>query len=383
MPSESGGLAPPDSTTIAALSERDLIARIQAHLPPAPSWMLVGIGDDAAVVEPERNRVEVLSVDAIVEGIHFDRAFVPPGAIGHRALAVNLSDLAAMGAAPRLALVSMVLPEALPLADFDGIVEGLTALAARHRLHLAGGNLSRSPGPLMIDVTVLGTLKRRQALRRGGARAGDEIYVSGTIGAATAGLALLRARNSRQSAGASLQETASSRLSALASPSDANHPDDVLETDACRLINAYTRPEPRVRLGVWLGRNRAASACVDLSDGLADGVQRIAEASHVGILIDAAALPIDAAARTVLGPGDTDPTMAAIAGGDDYELLIAIRPSMRRYLKEAVHHGGVTLTRVGVCTAEGGIRMRVAGADLPLSGGYTHFGRVGTEPSGR
>src|SRR5207342_3416333 len=103
--------------TVADLTERELIARIRGQLPPAPGWMLVGIGDDAAVVEPERNRVEVLTVDALVEGIHFDRAFVPPDAIGHRALAVNLSDLAAMGAAPRLALLSMALPAALPLAD--------------------------------------------------------------------------------------------------------------------------------------------------------------------------------------------------------------------------------------------------------------------------
>src|SRR5262245_64855557 len=104
--------------TISGWSERDLIARIRARLPPPPPWLIVGIGDDAAVVEPERNRVDVLSVDALVEGIHFDRAFVPPDAIGRRAVAVNLSDLAAMGAAPRLALVSMALPATLPLADF-------------------------------------------------------------------------------------------------------------------------------------------------------------------------------------------------------------------------------------------------------------------------
>src|SRR6267143_6940598 len=150
--------------TISDCSERELIARIQARLPPPPAWLLVGIGDDAAVVEPERNRAEVLTVDALVEGIHFDRAFVPPDAIGHRALAVNLSDLAAMGAAPRLALLSMALPAALPLADFDAIAGGFAALAARHDVHVAGGNLTRSPGPLMIDVTVIGTVKRRQAL---------------------------------------------------------------------------------------------------------------------------------------------------------------------------------------------------------------------------
>src|SRR6266850_2185758 len=180
--------------TVADFTEAGLIARIQECLPPAPAWMVVGIGDDAAVVEPERNRLEVLSVDALVEGVHFDRAFTPPAAVGHRALAVNLSDLAAMGAAPRLALLSLALPAALPIADFDQMIAGLTALAARHRVHVAGGNLTRSPGPLMIDVTVVGTVKRRQALTRGGARPGDVVFVTGSIGGAAAGLQVLKAR---------------------------------------------------------------------------------------------------------------------------------------------------------------------------------------------
>jgi thiamine-monophosphate kinase len=307
--------------------------------------MLVGIGDDAAVVEPEKNRVEVLTVDAIVEGVHFDRAFVPPDAIGHRALAVNLSDLAAMGATPRLALLSLMLQDTLPLADFDGIISGLTALAAQHRIHVAGGNLTRSPGPLTIDVTVAGTVKRRQALTRSGARPGDEIYVSGTIGAAAAGLTLLRR-------GAAAHPNAD-----------------------CRLIQAYTRPDPRVRLGVWLGRNRAASACVDLSDGLADGVRRIAEASGVGITIDAEALPIEPAARDVLGGDGGDPMLNAISGGDDYELLCAVRPRKRRAVLSASRHAGIPLTRIGVCTDERTVRLRTAGQDVPMPCGYTHFRR--------
>src|SRR5712671_2781491 len=130
--------------TVGDLTEQELIARIQAHLPPPPDWLLVGIGDDAAVVEPERNRLEVLSVDAVVEGIHFDRRFTPPDAIGHRALAVNLSDLAAMGAEPRLALLSLALPPALACDDFDAMVEGVARLAAAHQIHVAGGNLTRS-----------------------------------------------------------------------------------------------------------------------------------------------------------------------------------------------------------------------------------------------
>src|SRR5436190_834022 len=188
--------------TVSDLTEAELVERIRRRLEPAPAWMVVGIGDDAAVVEPERNRLEVLSVDALIEGVHFDPAFTPPDAIGHRALAVNLSDLAAMGAAPRLALLSLALPPGLPLATFDGMIVGLTALAARHHLHVGGGNVTRSPGPLMIDITVAGTVKRRRALTRAGARPGDELYVSGTIGAAAAGLQMLRAEPSLPSSSA-------------------------------------------------------------------------------------------------------------------------------------------------------------------------------------
>ncbi|MGB7219983.1 MAG: thiamine-phosphate kinase [Vicinamibacterales bacterium] len=332
------------SITVADLTERDLIARIQTRLPPAPDWMLVGIGDDAAVVEPERNRVEVLSVDALVEGVHFDRAFVPPDAIGHRALAVNLSDLAAMGAAPRLALLSFALPSDLPIDDFDAVVTGLTALALRHNVHVAGGNLTRSPGPLMLDVTVVGTVKRRQALTRKGARPGDELYVSGTIGAAAAGLQMLQsAVGSQQSA-----------------------------------VERYLRPEPRVRLGLMLARNRAAAACIDLSDGLAEAVHQLAVASGVGAVIDAENVPIDPAVREWYEARGLDPVAESLAAGDDYELLFAVRPGAARRLAAASRHGGAPITRIGRCTKGHEVTLRrVAGgssteSSLPRTG-FMHF----------
>ena len=350
-------------STVADVSERELVARIQQQLPPTPPWVLVGIGDDAAIVEPERNRVEVLTVDAIVEGVHFDRAFVPPDAIGHRALAVNLSDLAAMGAAPRLALLSMALPSTFPLADFDGVVSGLTSLAAAHRLQVIGGNLTRSPGPLVIDVTLVGTLKRRQALTRGGAKPGDDLYVSGTIGAAAAGLALLR-----KVVGPSPRSTDDLRLRLMTD-------DSRLTTDDWRLMTAYLTPEPRIRLGLLLGRNRAASACVDLSDGLADGVRRIAEASGVGVIVDASLLPIDPAARAFFEAQRLDPVEASLEA-DDYQLLVAARPRARGRLAAAIRHGGAPLTRIGRCTEDRAITIRHSRAeamDAALPTGYTHF----------
>ena len=338
--------------TVGDLTERELVSRLQRPLPPAPDWLLVGIGDDAAVVEPERNRVEVLTVDALVEGVHFDRAFVPAEAIGHRALAVNLSDLAAMGAAPRLALLSMALPASLPIEDFDAIVAGFAALAARHRVHLAGGNLTRTPGPLTLDVTLVGTAKRRRALTRGGARAGDDVYVSGTIGAAAAGLARLREVTSHTS-----QVTGQD-----------------LPTCDLRLATAYLRPEPRVRLGTLLARNRAATACIDLSDGLADGLHRIAHDSGIGIVVEAGELPIDEAARAVFARQGTDAVAAAVAGGDDYVLLFTVRPRLRHRLRAAARHGGAPITRIGICTADTAVTLARAGAHEPVPAGYSHFG---------
>ena len=357
MPSEAAGGA-----CVSDLTERELIARIQTFLPAPPTWLAVGIGDDAAVVEPERNRLEVLTVDTLVEGVHFDRAFVPAEAIGHRALAVNLSDLAAMGAAPRLALLAMALPPSLPLPQFDAIVSGFAALAAQHRLHLAGGNLTKSPGPLVIDVTVAGTAKRRQVLTRSGAKPGDAVYVSGTLGGARAGLLLLK--------------------SATTEDTDTNGGHGSLEgkpwprfVSVSTVVAQYLRPDPRVRLGILLGRNRAASACIDLSDGLADGVHRIADASGVGIAVDADAVPIADEARAVFEGRGSDVLHEALAGGDDYELLFTVKRRRQRSVLAAARHSGVPLTRIGVCTDGRAVVIRRAGIEMPLPlAGYDHFG---------
>ncbi|HVH28194.1 MAG TPA: thiamine-phosphate kinase [Vicinamibacterales bacterium] len=354
MPNDTGGWRTPGSAALVGdLSESALIDRVRQRLPPAPDWLIVGIGDDAAVVEPERNRVEVLSVDAIVEGVHFDRAFVPPDAVGYRALAVNLSDLAAMGASPRLALLSLALPSHLALADFDGMVGGLCRLAAEHRVQVVGGNLTRSPGPLMIDVTVVGTVKRRQALKRAGARPGDEIFVSGTIGSAAAGMGMLREK--------------------------------VSSGETC--VERYLYPAPRVRLGLQLARNRAASSAIDLSDGLADGVHRLAEASGVGAILESEALPIEPAARAWFAGRGLDPVSEALTAGDDYELLFTVRPRTARRLQASKRHGAVSLTRIGRCTEAGPVLLMTGGVhcELPRRG-YVHFGspaRAGSETGGR
>ena len=344
--------------TVSDVGERALIDRITARL-AMPPWVIVGPGDDAAVIAPERGAFEVLTTDAQVEGIHFDRRFVPPDAIGHRALAVNLSDLAAMGAQPRAALLSLVLPDALDMSAIDGMLDGLLALAAAHGVTLVGGNISRSPGPLVIDVTATGTVRPRRVLTRAGARPGDAVYVTGSIGDGHVGLRSLQARTDLKVGPYNPRGT------------------DVgadLQVGPTRCEQRYLRPEPRVRAGMLLGRNRAATACVDLSDGLADGVRRIAEASHVGIALDAETLPIGEDVRAWHDGRGEDVLAAALAGGDDYELLFTSPKTYGGRLRSARRSAGdLPITRIGVVTRDQRVLLRAGGRERDIPEGFRHF----------
>lgn len=312
-----------------------------------PAWVVLGPGDDAAVVRPARGALDVLTADVQIEGVHFDRRFVPPPAVGYRALAVSLSDLAAMGARPRAALLSLALPGAMAATELDGIIDGMLDLAGAHQVAIVGGNISRSPGPLVVDVTAVGAVRPRRVLTRAGARPGDDVYVTGTIGAAAAGLGALRMRES----------------GGPAAP-----------VDMGRCEQRFLHPAPRVLAGLHLAGHRAASSCIDLSDGLADGVRQIADASGVGITLDAAALPIDDAARAWFESRGVDVVSAAVGGGDDYELLFTVRQAHRGRLRGAVGRlGNLPVTRIGVVTRSRDLLLRRDGETAPLPAGYEHF----------
>jgi thiamine-monophosphate kinase len=332
--------------TIFDLGEQALIARVRARTPSPPDWVLTGIGDDAAVLQPARGMVDVVTTDALVEDVHFRREWSTASDIGRRALAVNLSDLAAMGATPRALLLSLALPEALPLDDVDGLIDGFLGLAAEVRAPLVGGNLSRSPGPLVIDVTAIGIARPRRILRRSGARPGDRLFVTGQLGAAAAGLALHNAG-----------------IAALARD----------ETQrAC--VSRYERPDPRLRTGIVVANNRAASACMDLSDGLADAVRQIAEASGCGVEITAEAIPIHSGARTWAAASGTDPLALAWSGGEDYELLFAVPKRRMRLFLAAIRQAGETdVTEIGVCVKEREAYAVTNGVRSPLPKGFTHI----------
>lgn len=342
------------SATIGEVGEHALIRWIASIVgTPASADVLHGIGDDAAVVRARRNHVDVLTTDVQVEGVHFSRGFGTAADLGHRALHVNLSDIAAMGAEPRVALLSLGLPPALDALWVAELVQGLVDAGRAQRLDLVGGNISRSP-VLFIDVTVSGAAKPRHLLRRGGARPGDELYVSGRVGAAAAGLAWLQHEASRAAAG----------------PATAGLPQTVAEA-----LTRFRRPEARVALGLQVGRNKAASACMDTSDGLADALRQLAAASGVGVRIETAELPVSAAVADVVNMTGADASRMIWSGGEDYELLFAVpRRGRRRFLHATGRAGLPPLTRIGVCTREASlVAVDANGAESPLLEGFAHF----------
>ena len=328
-------------------AEQALIARIRERLPRDPAWVRLGIGDDAAVVEPERNALDVLTTDTLVEGVHWEPAFCSAADVGHKSLAVNLSDIAAMGATPRAALLSLSLPSDRRVEWLDAFVETFAAAAAANAVAVVGGNVTSTPGPTVISVTVTGVVRPRRTLTRSGGRPGDTLFVTGSTGAALAGLLWLKEH-------ASLEE-----------PSDAG---------LAGCVRRYRRPEPRLRVGQLFGRNRAASACMDLSDGLADAVRQVAAASGTGARIVAEQLPVTEAALKVFQDSGREPIRTAVEGGDDYELLLAI-PARRRRAADALARlsRGVPLTAIGELTRDSRVVLLRAGREEELPLGYSHF----------
>ena len=339
----------PATTPVSGIGERGVIDRIRQRLPPPSSDIVLAIGDDAAVVRGERGALQVLTTDALVESVHFDRRFSRPSDIGYKALAVNVSDIVAMGATPHVALLSLMLPPDTPVADLDGLLDGLLEMATAVGVTLVGGNVTRSPGPLIVDVSLTGWVHPRKVLTRSGGRPGDALYLSGSIGGAAAGLSWLMAH--------------------------ARCPDDVPgDANLADCVRRHVRPEPRARLGMLASRNRAASACMDLSDGLADAVRQIAEASGTGAKIELSAVPIHPGATAWFASIGEDPVVRGLQGGDDYELLLAVPPRARGRFRNAARLArGLELTRIGELTRGRELTISSNGVERTLPDGFVHF----------
>ncbi|HWT00601.1 MAG TPA: thiamine-phosphate kinase [Pyrinomonadaceae bacterium] len=338
--------------------EFDFIDRIRrraldhSSLIPQPSSLSLGIGDDAAVIRQRSDRETVVTADLLIEEIDFRLDTTPPRLLGHKALAVSLSDIAAMGARPRHALLSLGVPREIWRSDFvDEFYEGFFALAETYGVALVGGDVSRSPERIVIDSVVLGETERGRAVTRSGARAGDHIFVTGALGGAAAGLRLLgRGAHPGRKLPRSLQNT-----------------------DVEELLSRQLRPSPRVPWGALLGEERLATAMIDISDGLSSDLAHLARASRTGAVIDAARVPIDPAVINVCGRRALDPLLLALHGGEDFELLFTVSPRDLNRLPRAL--GGVPLTYLGDVTEEPGRVLISEGSRVwrldPR--GFTHF----------
>jgi thiamine-monophosphate kinase len=302
--------------------EDQLVARTARAIPSrAGGTLQLGIGDDAAILRPKSGMDWVLSCDAFLEEIHFLANLHPADSVGYKALARASSDLAAMGATPRLFLLTLAIPAKCTGAWLDGFMRGMARAARELGLRLAGGDTTRST-KVCISITVLGEIRAGKAVRRAGARVGHLIYISGTLGRAQLGLELVRHGKAR-------------------------------DRHIRELLRPHLYPQIQIELGKWLGSHGIPSAMMDISDGLSTDLARLCLASQVGARIYAGRLPSVTITKLVvrrLPPRARDPLRLALHGGDDYGLLFTVPPKKEKLLRRAP--GFLHFARIGMITRD-------------------------------
>lgn len=347
---------PPSASPHGELAWIERIRQRAATTARGAGALRLGIGDDCAILAPPRGHEIVLTTDLSLERRHFRRDWHPASSVGHRALARGLSDLAAMGARPLAAFLSIALPRAVAAEAkwIEGFLDGLLALAAATKTPLAGGDTAEAAcNDITIDIVLLGATPTGRALRRTGAQPGDRIFVTGALGGSAAELASLSAK---PQARVPRSSAASSRRNGMAAPAD--HP--------------HLYPQPRLAAGQSILRRRLASACIDISDGLSTDLAHLCTASNVAAEIETALLPLHPLTRT---QSPEAALHSALNGGEDYELLFTAPPSASIPRNIA----GVPLTRIGEIRRAGRNRplMTVIAPDgtrMPLDpGGWEHL----------
>ncbi len=321
------------------IGEFGLIERVCRTVPKGRG-VRIGIGDDAAWVH-NRFGSFLASTDLLIEGIHFDLKRISLFALGYKTLAVNLSDIAAMGGTPSYLLLSLGIPPEFQTSDIDEFYRGINALASQTRVALVGGDTSIAHS-LLISACIMGGAPHKPITRRG-ARAGDDIYVTGTLGDSALGLQLLKKGALRK-------------------------------TEAVQfLVSRHHQPTPRLKLGSLLAREQLATAMIDISDGLMQDLGHICKASGVGAIVWEEQLPLSAAYRKFAGKNSTK---YALAGGEDYELLFCARRRDRQRITRIQQRSHTPVTRIGTCIAsEKGVSVIDRGGKpvvIRLQG-YDHF----------
>ena len=334
---------------LADLGEFGIIDRIRRLLPATSTDVVVGIGDDVAVLDTGGPHYLLATCDIQVENVHFVRHGISPRQLGRKVIAINVSDIAAMGGRPRWALVSLGLPPDLQVDFIDELYHGLEAQTQAAGIAIVGGNLSQIDGPLVIDLFLLGESDRDCLLRRDGAQVGDVVMVTGKLGASRAGLELLLRPH--------LQ---------------------VSEETRAKVLAAHLTPQPRLAEGQLLAASKRVHAMLDVSDGILSDLGHLCEASQVGSALELAKVPISQACRDVARAAGVNPEDWALTGGEDYQLLFAVPPGDVAAVQELLSTGtGAMTTVIGhIEPASSGITLiRSDGTAEPLAGnvGWNHF----------
>lgn len=331
--------------SIEKIGEHGLIQKIQRRFPPKDRSIILGIGDDAAIIMPSHKKSLLFSTDTLREDIHFKRRYCTFYDIGWKAVAVSISDIAAMGGMPRYLLLSIALPYKTSVRDFDRLFDGVADITDRYNVSLIGGNVSRSMGGVTIDTTVIGELTGKPGLLRSGALVGDLIYVTGRIGNSAIGLSLLKSSSNFNSA---------------------------------PFVSYHLRPEPRVREGTILATNRLPTAMIDISDGLLSDLGHICEESKAGACIYGNLIPAPEVPDRLKKRLAKAPLFYALYGGEDYELLFSVKRKDKGRLERVCKMEGLDVTFIGeIVPRERGIRIvDEKGVErIVHPEGYNHFKR--------
>jgi thiamine-monophosphate kinase len=337
--------------TLRRLGELGLIRRIRDRVGPAGASVQTGIGDDAAVLDVAPGAALLATTDLLIEDVHFRRTWAAPRDIGWKAMAVNLSDVAAMGGTPRWALVALAVPEKTEPAEVDALYAGMQEAAAPHGVSIVGGDTCASRAGWLINVTLLGEHAGSPRLRSA-AKPGDAVAVTGSLGRAGGGLAVLEmGRQRAQAAGVTAPQWEA-------------------------LAGAHLRPTARVAEGRWLGAASGVHAMLDCSDGLSTDLGHVCRESGVGARVVLDRVPVAPEAQAAAKALKADATRWAVSGGEDYELLVTCDPAAVEALTAGLARAtGTPLTVIGEIEGlkEGVVFVDSGGVPVAMPGGYDHF----------
>ncbi len=328
------------------MNEFELIEQITHGIPTQSGGLIFGIGDDCAMIEGRNGKDMLVTTDSLYEGVHFKREWITPRALGRKSLSVNVSDIAAMGGKPLYYLVSIGIPKGFPENDVKELFDGMAQIAATFKMILIGGDTCASKSGLLITVTAIGEIDSGKALLRRGACPDDLVYVTGTLGGAALGLAALEK--------------------------------GMRSLEMREYLKRHDDPTARVTTGAWLAASTCVTSMIDISDGLAQDLSHIADASGVGINIFADLIPLNDGFATDASACHKDPLILALTGGEDYELAFTVPKEkaklFEKMLSVVAPTFGHKVTKIGEVVTGSGVRVKdIHGTELPVSSkGFEH-----------